>query len=219
MIQGSHFNLASVSRNSILTNLKSAQVSKAAGLDSLSGCFLKYWAKFLAKPVFDSWNLSINSEKLPDSCKVAKLMPFYKKDSLTLSCNYRPISLLPLIPKVMKKLFTIKQVTLWIRKTYYTICFLKKALYRFLPFLFEWQNFKGLWQEFDDWHDSNWSSKAFDKVDNDLSLQSICYWLISQNMLQIGFNLIYPTDHFWLIWEIIFLNLYLHPALYLKVLF
>ena len=42
MIQGSHFNLASVSKNSILTNLKSAQVSKAAGLDSLSGCFLKY---------------------------------------------------------------------------------------------------------------------------------------------------------------------------------
>ena len=33
-------------------------------------------------------------------------------------------------------------------------------------------------------------------------------------MLQIGFNLIYPTDNFWLIWKIIFLNLYLHPALY-----
>ena len=173
MIQGSHFNLASVSENSVLAILKSAQVSEAAGLDSLSGCFLKYWAKFLSKPDCDSWNLSINSEKRPDSCKVAKLMPFYKKDSLALSCNYRSISSLPLIPKVMKKSFMIKQVTLWIRKTYYTICFLKKVLYRSLPFLFEWQNFKGLWQEFDDWHDSNWSSKAFDKVDNDLSLQSL----------------------------------------------
>ena len=82
MIQGSHFNLASVSKNSILTILKSAQVSKAAGLDSLSGCFLKYWAKLLAEPICDSWNLSINSEKLPDSCKVAKLRLLYITDSL-----------------------------------------------------------------------------------------------------------------------------------------
>ena len=50
-IQGSHFNLASVSKNSILTILKSTQVSKAAGLDSLSGWFLKDGAKFLAKPI------------------------------------------------------------------------------------------------------------------------------------------------------------------------
>ena len=40
------------------------------------------------------------------------------------------------------------------------IWFPKKAYYRFLPFLFEWQNFKGLQQGFDDWHDSNWSSKG-----------------------------------------------------------
>ena len=41
MIQVSHFDLASVSENSILTILKSTQVSKAGSLDSLSGRFLK----------------------------------------------------------------------------------------------------------------------------------------------------------------------------------
>ena len=51
MIQGCHFNLTSVSENSILTILKATQVSKAAGLDNLSGCFLKDGAKFLAKPI------------------------------------------------------------------------------------------------------------------------------------------------------------------------
>ena len=70
-IQGSHFNLASVSKNSILTILKSTQVSKAAGLDSLSGCFLKDEVKFLAKPISDLCNLSINSENFSDNCKVA----------------------------------------------------------------------------------------------------------------------------------------------------
>ena len=82
MIQGCHFNLISVSGNSILTILKATQVSKAAGLDNLSGHFLKDGAKFLAKPVSDLYNLSINSEKFPDLCKVAKLKPLYKKGSL-----------------------------------------------------------------------------------------------------------------------------------------
>ena len=41
MIQGDHFNLAYVSGNLILTILKATQLSKAAGLDNLSGRFLK----------------------------------------------------------------------------------------------------------------------------------------------------------------------------------
>ena len=96
MIQGSQFNLASVSENSILTILKSIQVSKAAGH------FLKDGAKFLAKPLSDLCNLSINSEKFPDLCKVVKLKPLYKKGSLTQPFNYRPIFLLPLISKVIE---------------------------------------------------------------------------------------------------------------------
>ena len=103
MIQGSHFKLASVSENSILTILKSTQISKAAGLDGLSGPFLKDGAKFLAKPISDLCNLSIKSEKFPDSCKVAKVRPLYKRGFLTQPCNYRPISLLPLISKVIEK--------------------------------------------------------------------------------------------------------------------
>ena len=86
-----------------MTILKSTEVSKAAGLDSLFGHFLKDRAKCLATPISDLCNLSINSEKCPDLWKVAKLKPLYKKGFLTQPCNYRPISLLPLISKVIKK--------------------------------------------------------------------------------------------------------------------
>ena len=103
MILGSHFNLASVSENSILTILKATQVSKAAGLESLSGRFLKDGAKVLAKPIYDLCKLSINSQKFPDLCKVAELKSLYKKGSLTQPCNHRPISLFPLIFKVIEK--------------------------------------------------------------------------------------------------------------------
>ena len=103
MIPGDYFHLASVSENSILTILEATQVSKAAGIGSLSGRFLKDKAKVLSKPISDLCDLSITSEKFPDICKVAKLKPLYKKGSLTEPCNYRPISLLPLIPRVIEK--------------------------------------------------------------------------------------------------------------------
>ena len=103
MIQGCHFNLTSVSENSVLTILNATQVLKAAGLENPFGRFLKDGAKFLAKPISDLCNLSVNSEKFPDLCKVVKLKPLYKKGSLTQPCNYRPISLVPLISKIIAK--------------------------------------------------------------------------------------------------------------------
>ena len=72
-------------------------------MDNLSGHFLKDGVKILAKPITDICNLSITSGKFPDSCKLAKLKPIYKKGSLAEASNYRPISLLPLISKVIEK--------------------------------------------------------------------------------------------------------------------
>ena len=103
IIQTDSFNLPTVSESTILNILKNTNVSKAAGSDNLSGCFLKDGAEVLAKPITDLCNLSITSGKIPDSRKIAKLKPIYKKGSLTEASNYRPISLLPLISKVIEK--------------------------------------------------------------------------------------------------------------------
>ena len=104
MIQGSHFDLASASKNLILTTLKSTQISKTARLDSLSGRVLKDEATFLAKPISDLCNLFIKSEIFIDLFKVVKLKPLYKKGSLAKPCNYSPISMLPIISKVIEKI-------------------------------------------------------------------------------------------------------------------
>ena len=75
MIQGNPFNLVSVFENSILNILQATQVSKAAGLNNLSGHFLKDGENLC--------NLSIISEKFPDSCRVVKPKPLHKEGSLT----------------------------------------------------------------------------------------------------------------------------------------
>ena len=83
----------------------------------------------LAKPISDLYNLSINSEKFPDLCKVATLKPLYLKGSLTQPCNYRPISLLPLISKVITKVIHNQASTSEFKKfiTYLPIRFSKKT--------------------------------------------------------------------------------------------
>ena len=93
IIQTDSFNLPTVSESTILNILKNTNVSKAAGSDNLSGCFLKDGAEVLAKPITDLCDLSISSGKFLDSCKIAKLKPIHKKGSLTEASNYRSISL------------------------------------------------------------------------------------------------------------------------------
>ena len=55
-------------------------ILKAAGLDNLSGKFLKAGAEILAKRLSEICNLSITSSTFPNVNKVAKLEPIFKKD-------------------------------------------------------------------------------------------------------------------------------------------
>ena len=58
----------------------------------------------LPRPLSEIFNLSICRGVFPDTCKVAKLKPIYKKGKKTYPSNYRPISLIPIISKVIEKI-------------------------------------------------------------------------------------------------------------------
>ena len=83
--------------------LKNVEVTKAAGLDQISGKFLNDGARILAKPISELCNLSMALGSFHDACKIAKVKPLFKKGSKTDSSNYRLISLLPLLSKVFER--------------------------------------------------------------------------------------------------------------------
>ena len=83
--------------------LKNVEVTKAAGIDQISGKFLKDGARILAKPISELCNLSMTLGSFLDACKIAKVKPLFKKGSKTDPSNYRPISLLPLLSKVFER--------------------------------------------------------------------------------------------------------------------
>ena len=82
--------------------------NKDAGLDNLSGKFLKDGATVLAKLISQICNLSIKYSIFPSDCKIAKLKPLFKKGLKTDPKNYRPISLLPLVSKIIEQVIMIK---------------------------------------------------------------------------------------------------------------
>ena len=92
------------SEDETLKLLKDTNPEKAAGIDNLSGRFLKDGAVGLALPISKPCNLSIKRSKFPLDCKIAKLKPLYKKVSKTDPKSYRPVSLLPLVSKVIEKI-------------------------------------------------------------------------------------------------------------------
>ena len=81
--------------------MRDINTSKAAGIDRLTGRFLKDGVYVLAKRVADICNLSISLNKFPSAFKLTKVKLIFKKGRKTKVSNYRSISLLPTLSKVI----------------------------------------------------------------------------------------------------------------------
>ena len=93
-----------LSENKVLKIILKIDISKAAGVGKLSGQFLRDADEILSRPIFKIGNLSISRGVFLDACKIANLRPTYKKGKKTVLSNYRPISLLPIISKVIERI-------------------------------------------------------------------------------------------------------------------
>ena len=87
----------------VKTMLKSLQLGKATGPDAINNRVLKELAKPLSFPLSDLSNFSLTCGKVPLIWKVANVTPIFKKDDPSVVSNYRPISLLSTVGKVLEK--------------------------------------------------------------------------------------------------------------------
>ena len=83
--------------------LRKIKRNKATGLDDLPPTFLKDTARVIAKPVQYVINLSIQTGIVPDIWKSAKITPIFKSGAADLPGNYRPISVLPILSKILER--------------------------------------------------------------------------------------------------------------------
>ena len=97
------FVLSPVTSHFVRSQLYSLDPKKAIGLDGLSSRFLRDGADFIITPVTHIINTSIFTETVPTSLKEARVVPLFKKGSRLDPGNYRPVSILSVLSKVLER--------------------------------------------------------------------------------------------------------------------
>ena len=76
----------------------------SAGSDDITPSMLKHVNEYIAEPLTYICNLSFSNGLFPSKLKIAKVVPIYKKGDRALFSNYRPVSVLPAISKLLERL-------------------------------------------------------------------------------------------------------------------
>ena len=97
------FGIPTISEREVLEIIKSLPSNVATGLDGISSPLLKLIAPAVAPSLAKVINCSIMNSICPAQFKLARVTPIYKQGSKTDLDNYRPISVLPVISKILEK--------------------------------------------------------------------------------------------------------------------
>ena len=96
--------IAQVTNSFIYKQLLQLKTSKATGLDGIPSRLLKDSAVTISLFLTHIVNLSITSQRiLPHDWKHAQVIPLYKEGARDEIDNYRPISILPVVSKILER--------------------------------------------------------------------------------------------------------------------
>ena len=83
--------------------IKNLDLTKATGSDQIPPKLLKPIAPFLCHHVKDIFNQCVDLSEFPKQAKNADVVPLYKKGDNLMMKNYRPVSILPCLSKILER--------------------------------------------------------------------------------------------------------------------
>ena len=98
------FKFQNIDEETVKKTIQSLPTKNSCGFDGISSKLIKIIEPAIIKSLTILINQVLNTGIFPDELKIAKVVPIFKKDDPTLFKNYRPISLLPTIAKVIEKI-------------------------------------------------------------------------------------------------------------------
>ena len=87
----------------ILNLISNRKPSVSCGLDNISSRLLKLCSPYISDSICDIINHVLETGIFPDDWKKAKVHPIFKSDERNIPSNYRPISILPSISKIIER--------------------------------------------------------------------------------------------------------------------
>ena len=88
--------------------IKSFDSKTSCDLDGISLKLLKVIAVSISLPLAHIFNLSLDKVKFPEKLKLSRIVPVFKSGDPKLCDNYRPISLVNTLSKVLEKIVALK---------------------------------------------------------------------------------------------------------------
>ncbi len=97
------FDIPKVTIEFVREELDKLDDAKSMGLDGISPKLLRLGAAAIAPSITWILNLSITTSTFPDDWKVAKVIPIHKQGCIQERKNFRPISILPTLSKLLER--------------------------------------------------------------------------------------------------------------------
>jgi hypothetical protein len=88
----------------VIDMLCTLNANKAVGPDIISNMMLVSVKEEILKPLCSLFNKSLREKVFPSDWKIAHVIPLFKNGDKSLPSNYRPISLLSYVSKVLEKI-------------------------------------------------------------------------------------------------------------------
>ena len=101
---GNIFEFTVTNVETVLKYVGNMSVYKSTGITNLGGRFLKDVFLYIPEILVDIFNKVLNTDAFPDSWKIATVIPLPKAENPKSPSELRPISLLPVIGKIMEKI-------------------------------------------------------------------------------------------------------------------
>ena len=95
--------LPDITEEYVRKQISSMSVRKASGPDGISVQMIKIESPYITKSLTHIFNLSIRCEQYPKEWKHALVTPIHKGGDKCNATNYRPISILPIISKILER--------------------------------------------------------------------------------------------------------------------
>ena len=96
------FKFEEIDNRTVLQYINNMKSSHCCGHDNISSNTLKLIANEVSPSLTLTIYQSLSTRIFPDSLKTAKVIPIHKKDEKTIMPNYRPISILPVLSKIIE---------------------------------------------------------------------------------------------------------------------
>ena len=98
----STFRFSEISAHEVTQAMNQMKTTKSVGTDKISSYFLKLAIPYVSKSIAQLLNISTRNSIFLESWKTARVTPIFKEGDNSERSNYRPISVLPVLTRLLK---------------------------------------------------------------------------------------------------------------------